>query len=415
MAIPAGSVEKLSFEDARRVVEERAATVAAPKIETVDLLDAAERILAAPVLADRDFPPFPRSTRDGFAVCAADLENLPAVLRLIGEIRAGENSGKIPAELHHGQAVAIMTGAPVPSGADAVVMVEFTQQRGSDVEIRKGVVQGENIVSRGAEARQNSVLVERGTFMGGAAIALAASAGKERLEVYARPRVAVLATGDELVAVANSPGPAQIRNSNSYSLAAQIRRAGGEAILLPIAPDDVARLKSLIEQGLGADLLLITGGVSVGRYDLVERVLAELGAEFFFTGALIQPGGPVVFGRVKKKFFYGLPGNPVSTMVTFELFVQPMLQALAGRSPSKLKFLHARLKTEIRTKTGLKRFLPALISGEFENPAVELVSWQGSGDMAATARANCYLVIPPDRDGIAAGEWVAVMMPQCAL
>ncbi len=415
MAIPAGSVEKLSFEDARRVVEERSATVAAPKTQTVDLLDAAGRILAAPVLADRDFPPFPRSTRDGFALRAADLDNLPAVLRLIGEIRAGESPAKIPAELQHGQAIAIMTGAPVPSGADAVVMVEFTQQSGSSVEVRKSVIQGENIVPRGAEARRGSILVERGTCMGEAAIALAASAGKERLEVYSRPRVAVLATGDELVEVANSPGPAQIRNSNSYSLAVQIRRAGGEAILLPIAPDDLAKLKNLIEQGLAADLLLITGGVSVGRYDLVERVLAELGAEFFFTGALIQPGRPVVFGRAKEKYFYGLPGNPVSTMVTFELFVQPMLQALAGRSPSKLKFLHARLKTEVRTKTGLRRFLPALISGEFENSAVELVSWQGSGDMAATARANCYMVIPPDRDRIAAGEWVAVMMPQCAM
>ena len=150
----------------------------------------------------------------------------------------------------------------------------------------------------------------------------------------------------------------------------------------------------------------------MGRYDLVEQVLAELGAEFFFTGAKIQPGRPVVFGQVpnEHKYFFGLPGNPVSTMVTFELFARPMLEALAGVSPRKLMFVHARLKSEIRIKTGLKRFLPAVLSGEFENSEVELVAWQGSGDIAAVARANCYAVIPPDLDRIAAGEWVAVMM-----
>ena len=249
--------------------------------------------------------------------------------------------------------------------------------------------------------------------MNAATVALAASVGKSRLKVYRRPRVAVLTTGDEIVDVGASPGPTQIRNSNSYSLAAQIEKAGGEAVLLPIAPDELRPLRRLIEDGLKSDLLLMTGGVSMGRYDLVEQALAELHAEFFFTGAKIQPGRPVVFGKCgaggRGVYFFGLPGNPVSTMVTFELFARPVLEALAGQSPRQLQFLHARLKKEIRVKTGLKRFLPAMLSGEFENSEVELVAWQGSGDIAATARANCYLVIPADRERISAGEWVAVM------
>jgi molybdopterin molybdotransferase len=258
--------------------------------------------------------------------------------------------------------------------------------------------------------------------MNEASVALAASVGRSVLNVYKRLRVAVLSTGDEIVDVDATPGPTQIRNSNAYSLAVQIQQAGGEAVLLPIAPDEPGALRQLMRQGLQSDLLLITGGVSMGRYDLVEQVLTEMHAEFFFTGAKIQPGRPVVFGRCGASvsndpssnrpytYFFGLPGNPVSTMVTFELFARPMIEALAGQKMSKIVFLDARLKSEIRVKTGLTRFLPAILSGQFENTWVELVPWQGSGDIAATARANCYAVIPPDREHIPAGEWIALVM-----
>ncbi len=414
----------LSFEEARRVVEEHAAKICAPETESVNLLSAAGRVLAEEIRADRDIPPFPRSTRDGYAVRSVDLAQLPTTLEVIGEVKAGESADRIPLAVGLGQAVSIMTGAPVPNGADAVVMVEYTEPQGDRVKFTKGAKQGENIVPRGAEARQASSLLDRGVRLTPAAIAVAASIGKAHLEVYKRPRVAVLTTGDEIVDVDSTPGPTQIRNSNSYSLAAQIQLAGGEAIVLPIASDEPQRLRSLIEEGLRSDLLLMTGGVSMGRYDLVEQVLSEMHAEFFFTGAKIQPGRPVVFGKcgagrcgagapAREKsgtYFFGLPGNPVSTMVTFELFARPMLEALAGQSPQALRFLHARLKSDIRTKTGLTRFLPANLSGEFEDSAVELVPWQGSGDVAATARANCYAVIPPDRDQIPAGEWIAVML-----
>jgi molybdopterin molybdotransferase len=412
MAPQPDSPSVLSFEDARRVVEDQARGIAARGTEAVDLLSAARRVLAEPVVADRDIPPFPRSTRDGYAVRSGDLSQLPATMEVIGEIRAGENPDLVPASIGPGTAVSIMTGAPVPAGGDAVVMVEYTSRLGKNVEISRGVVSGENIVPRGAEARQGGPLVDRGVRLNDAAIALAASVGKSRLDVYKRPRIAVLTTGDEIVNVEATPGPTQIRNSNSYSLATQILAAGGEPVLLPVAPDETKKLRQLIELGLQSDLLLLTGGVSMGRYDLVEPVLAELGAEFFFTGAKIQPGRPVVFGRVPRdhKYFFGLPGNPVSTMVTFELFARPLIEALAGMCPRKLAFLYTRLASEIRVKTGLTRFLPAILSGEFENSQVQPVAWHGSGDIAATARANCYVVIPPDRELIAAGEWVAVMM-----
>jgi molybdopterin molybdotransferase len=426
MSAPPVNSTVLSFEEARGVVEQQAALVRASETESLDLLAAAGRVLAEPVAADRDLPPFPRSTRDGFAVRSTDLSQLPTTLEVIGEIKAGEKLDRIPRNIGTGQTVSIMTGAPVPAGADAVVMVEYSSQHGKQVEIARSVVPGENIVARGAEAREGARLVDCGVRLHEAAIALAASVGKSRLQVYKRPRVAVLTTGDEIVDVDATPGPTQIRNSNSYSLAAQIRQAGGEAVLLPVAPDELQGLRRLIEEGLKSDLLLMTGGVSMGRYDLVEQALSELHAEFFFTGVKIQPGRPVVFGESgagapfdklragsarerPATYFFGLPGNPVSTMVTFELFARPMLEALAGQSPRKLPFLHARLKREIRVKTGLKRFLPAILSGEFEHSEVELVAWQGSGDIAATARANCYIVIPADRERIPAGEWVAIM------
>lgn len=400
----------LSFEDARHTVEEHAAQLRPHGRELVELLDSAGQVLAEVVPADRNLPPFPRATRDGYAVRAADLAQLPATLQVMGEIKAG--APDVVFTLKTGEAAAIMTGAPAPPGADAVVMIEYTSRNGDQVEITKAVAGGENIVPTGAEARRGDRLLVPGIRLDPAAIAVAASVGRSHLLVYSKPRVAVLSTGDELVDIDVPPAPNQIRNSNSYSLAVQIQAAGGEPVLLPIAPDEPERLRELISEGLEADFLLLTGGVSMGKYDLVEQALLDLRAEFFFTGAKIQPGRPIVFGRIPDaanyKYFFGLPGNPVSTMVTFELFARPVLEALAGLQPRKLTFLRAKLKSEIKAKPGLKRFLPAVLSGEFENAAVELVAWQGSGDITATARANCYVVV--DHGDIGAGEWVPVLL-----
>ena len=417
MAAPPTQSLVLTFEQARQTVEQHASQIIPTNTESVDLLHAAHRILVEPVVADRDIPPFPRSTRDGYAVRSADFSTLPAKLKLIGEIKAGPAEN--PRPIVPGETYLIMTGAPVPPGADAVVMIEYTSEQAGIVEIARSAAPGENIVPQAAEAKRGTVLLGRGMRLNDSAIALAASVGKSQLQVFTRPRIAILTTGDEIIDIDQSPGPAQIRNSNSYSLAVQIQQAGGEPVILPIAPDQPRRLRELIDQGLESDLLIMTGGVSMGRYDLVEQVLAELQAEFFFTGAKIQPGRPVVFGRCgagaharekcAHKYFFGLPGNPVSTMVTFELFARPILEALAGMPPRPLTFTHARLKSAIHIKPGLTRFLPAILSGEYADSHVELVPWQGSGDIAAQSRSNCYIVIPPDREQIAAGEWAAIM------
>jgi molybdopterin molybdotransferase len=410
----------LSFEGARALIEEHASRLRPKGRELLEILDAQGRVLAEPIHADRDFPPFPRATRDGYAIRAADLDQLPTDLQIIGEIKAGGTSSAL--SVKSGQAAAIMTGAPAPEGADAVVMIEHTSHVGNRVRVTRRVAAGENIVAVGTEAKLGDRLLAGGVRIGYAEVAVAASVGRSRVLVHAKPRVAVLSTGDEVVDIDVPLGPYQIRNSNSFSLAAQVQAAGGEAVVLPIAPDDPDRLRELLIEGMDSDLLLITGGVSMGKYDLVEQALAELKAEFFFTGAQIQPGKPVVFGRLacragapaseteEYKYFFGLPGNPISTMVTFELFAKPMLEALAGISSRNLVFTHAKLKSEIRTRTGLKRFLPAMLSGEFERGEVELVRWQGSGDVASVARANCYAVIPPDRERIEAGEWVPVLL-----
>jgi molybdopterin molybdotransferase len=414
----------LNFEDARGIVEEHASHLKPRGRELLGLLDACGRVLAEPIHADRNFPPFPRATRDGYAIRATDVESAPATLEVVGEVKAGTDTAELP-RLAARQAIAIMTGAAVPDGADAVVMLEHTTRSGDRVQVERRVSASENIVPAGAEARKGVLMLSPGTHLDYAAIAVAASVGRSRLVVYGRPRVAVLSTGDEVVDIDVPPGPNQIRNSNSYSLAAQIRAAEGDPVLLPIAPDEPHRLRELLKEGLECDLLLIAGGVSMGKYDLVEQVLTELKAEFFFTGAQIQPGKPIVFGQVMCgadipvrettptttcKYFFGLPGNPISTMVTFELFARPMIEALAGMTPRPLTFTRAKLTKPIQTKTGLKRFLPAKLSGEFEDSQVELVRWQGSGDIAAVARSNCFVVVPPDRERIESGEWVPVMI-----
>jgi len=403
----------LTFEEARHVVEEHASRLRPRGRELLGLMDALGQVLAEPIYADRDFPPFPRAARDGFAVRSADVQKVPATLEVTGEIKAGE--AHIP-ELGQRQAISIMTGGAAPARADAIVMVEYTSRSGSRVEVARAVSAGENIVPQGAEAKRGDKLLEPGTRLSYAEIAVAASVGRSRVLVHSKPRLAVLSTGDEVVDVDVLPGPTQIRNSNSYSLAAQILAAGGEPILLPVAPDEPTRLRELLTEGLEADMLLIAGGVSMGKYDLVEQVLSELKAEFFFTGALIQPGKPIVFGSVpsgeahQRKYFFGLPGNPISTMVTFGLFGRPLISALAGATPQKLVFVHAKLKTAVKTKIGLRRFLPATISGEFEQSDVELIGWQGSGDIASAAHANCFVVVPPDRERIEAGGWVPVLL-----
>ena len=374
--------------------------------ESVSLLESNGRVLAERVCADRDFPPFQRSTRDGFAVRSADLAHIPVELQCQGLVKAGEQFAGIVRAM---ECVEIMTGAPVSEGADAVVMVEYMSQKDNRVQVNRAVAPAENVVARGSEARQGELLLPAGRRIGYAEISMMASVGREKVSVYRKPRVAIIPTGDEVVEVGTAPGPFQIRNSNGYSLQAQVASAQSIPLAIGIAPDEESRLKQMIEEGLESDLLLLSGGVSMGKFDLVEKVLAELEAEFFFDGVAIQPGKPLAFGCAGGTFFFGLPGNPLSTMVTFELFVRPALALLSGESAAPLIFLRARLAKEFRRKPGLAAFLPSLLEGGYHDPVVSLVQWKGSGDVASVNRANCYLAIPEEAEVLQAGDWVSVL------
>ena len=397
----------LSYTDARQKVIDVAGGIQRPLLRVqVEIEQAFGRILAEPVLADRDYPPFDRSTRDGFAVRAADAQAPGARLECVGELRAG---GRLEAPVLAGQCVEIMTGAGMPQGADAVVMIEHTKREGRTIILERTAQPGDHIVKRGSEARKEALLVAQKTRLGYAEMALAAQAGATRLSVFAVPRLAILSTGDEVVDARSQPGPLQVRNSNGLSIEILARTGGAETFQLGNAPDEKTALRAAIERGLEQDILVLSGGVSMGKYDLVEQVLADLGAQFHFTGVAIRPGRPAVFGTCRGKLVFGLPGNPVSTMVTFELFVLPAVDVLSGATPRSLPVFRAKLATPVREKGPITHFLPARIEWEGREARVSQLPWQGSGDVVALALANGFLIVGPERREIAPGEWVDVL------
>ena len=375
-----------------------------PETEEAALDQAMARVLAEGIAADRDSPAVARSVRDGFAVRAIDL---PGLLQVIGEVRAGQ---RFQGEVGPGQAVEIMTGAPIPAGADAVVMVEHTSRepgREGMVRIDRSAEPHQFINPQGCEARARETVLHAGKRLDYSDIAMLAAFGRPRVKVYRRPEVAIIATGDEIVEVHETPEEFQIRNSNAYSLAAQVTRAGGVPRILPLARDTVEHTTQVVGQGLSVDLVLLSGGVSAGKYDVVEEVLANFGARFFFDRVLIQPGQPLVFGAASGKFFFGLPGNPSSTMVTFEVFARAALELLSGQEEIALHMPSARLTREFHHRMGLTRFLPARLSAD--GASVTPVEWHGSSDVPALTRANAFLVADPDRAQYPAGEWIRVL------
>jgi molybdopterin molybdotransferase len=397
----------LSYEQARQKVIEQVGKNRGPRATLgVSVWDALGCVLQQEVKADRPYPPFNRSTRDGYAVRAAEATT-GAKLRCVGEIKAGDT---VTQALALGTCVQIMTGAAVPTGADAVVMIEHARPDGAAVQFERDARTGQNIVPRGSEAAAGQSILTPGMRLGYSELALAAQVGAVELQCAKKPRVAILSTGDEVVPVEQSPGPFEIRNSNSVSLAAQVRLAGSEPVLLGNAADRVEDLRVKIERGLKEDVLVLSGGVSMGKYDLVEKVLKELGAEFYFDAVAIRPGKPAVFGRCGGTFVFGLPGNPVSTMVTFELFVVPALDLLSGAEARTLPLVEARLGEALNEKPGLAHFLPARVEWVGTMPVVKALPWQGSGDVAALAKANCFLVVAADKGAIKVGEIVSVWL-----
>lgn len=393
----------IPVEKALEIVFDNARTL---PTEDVDFQDAPGRVLAEDVVSDLDLPPFPRSAVDGFAVRSVDVKSSPSQLRVVGVVPAGA----LPAfHVNSGEAAQVMTGAPVPEGADAVQMVEKTRLEGERVEILEAVRSGKNIAPRGDEVKEGDIVLWKGTRLDAASVAVAATVGKVKLTVGRRARLAVIATGDELVDPAAKPGRGKIRNSNGFSLVAQARCAGAEVRNLGVAKDTEESLRRLIRDGLGGDVLLLSGGVSMGRFDLVEGVLGELGVRTLFDRVALKPGKPLVFGiSPGGGLVFGLPGNPVSTMVTFELFVRPALAKLEGCGEPRRPLLSATLRDSLSSKGARRAFLPGWIEPEGTGLAAHPIATRGSADIVAFSKANALLIVPEDEERLAAGQTVQV-------
>lgn len=365
--------------------------------ESVALLDALGRILAEQVIADADSPPFTKAMMDGYALRAGDV----GPRHVIEEILAG----MVPVRrVESGQASRIMTGAMVPAGADAVVPVERTRLEGDHVEITGKVPRGgDNILSQGTEMRAGAVLFQPGRVLSPQDIGLLATVGQATPCVRALPRVHVLSTGDEVVPWDATPAPGQIRNSNGAMLAAQVRRAGGVPTFGGIVPDDETQLRASITRGLESDVLLLSGGVSAGKVDLVPGVLAALGVTAHFHKVALKPGKPLLFGTRGSVLVFGLPGNPVSSFVCFELFVRPALALLSGGSAPTVQRLP--LAEAVLYRTDRPTYHPAVCAGA----SVRLVPWFGAADLRGLGAANALAVIPPGDNNLAAGDSVDVL------
>lgn len=394
---------------------------ARPSQEVCGLEAAAGRVLADVIATDRDQPPFDRSTRDGYAVRAEDVGR-GASLRVVGQRRAGQ-AIEPALRVGPGQAVEIMTGAPLPEGADAVLMVEHvraSEQDASAIEPEAGrlLKPGDNVVAAGSEARRGATVLSVGQRLQAPQIAMAAACGRSSVAVYARPRVATLTTGDELVAPGGKPPEAhQIYDSNSAALRALLGEAGAAVAWSGHAADDRTSLRDGLVRGLSeARLLVVTGGVSAGRFDLVHRVLADLGAEIVFAGVRMQPGKPAMLARLPangtsgSRWILGLPGNPVSAMVTFRLFGAPLVAALAGDTGWQPPLALARLRGTLRALPALTRFIPGRIVPSNGEPEFHPISHRGSGDVAANARANGYAIVPESDATLEDGALVTVLL-----
>ncbi|HSF18878.1 MAG TPA: gephyrin-like molybdotransferase Glp [Vicinamibacteria bacterium] len=390
----------IPVEQALRIVLDRAKPLST---EEIDFSGATGRLLREDVVSDVDMPPFPRSAVDGYAVRAQDVRQIPARLDVVGTIPAGT----FPTfRVEAGQAASIMTGAPVPEGADAVQMVEHCRVDRDRVEVLTQVDEGQNVAPLGSEVRLGDVVLKEGTRLDPAAIAVAATVGKTTLVVGRKPRVAVAATGNELVHPSQKPAPGQIRNSNGFSLLAQCAATGIEATYLGVALDTESSLDEVITKGLDADVLMLSGGVSMGRFDLVEDVLARHRVRVHVDAVALKPGKPLVFGTTDKgKLVFGLPGNPVSTMVTFELFVRPALARLEGAENPVRPLYRAKLLTELLNRGNRRAYLPGWISVDDEGQSIARpIPTRGSGDIVAFSKSNALLIVPEDRERLEAGE-----------
>src|SRR5437016_6792676 len=378
--------------------------------ESVALVDAIGRILAEDIVADTDLPPFDRAQMDGYAIRTADVANTPARLRIVGESAAGNGWHH---EMKAGEAVRIMTGAPVPAGADAVQQVELTREvdGAGFVEILESVKRGRSIVKQAGEIKVGETVLRAGEEINAAMIATLASFGYAQLKVGRRPRVTVMATGGELVDVDQRPGRDQIRDSNNYTIAAYASLAGAIVERLPLVGDDTEELKRRISKASEAsDVLITSGGVSMGVYDFTKAALKELGAEVFFERVALRPGKPTVFARLGNTLVFGLPGNPVSVTVTFNLFARTALRAMQGATHTTLDRDHAVLARDVKGSADRESYLPAVLRTDEKGVLLaDPLKWGGSSDFVSFAQATALINVPAGAKLIDRGSTVQVV------
>ena len=376
--------------------------------ESVAIEAARGRITSEEIRADIDLPPFDRARMDGYALRSADVGAAPVKLRVIGEIAAG---AQFEGRVSEGEAVKIFTGAPIPAGVDAVQKVEVTRANGHTVEVLESVKPGQFITRRASEVAAGETIAEAGRQIGPAEMAVLASFGYASVSVGRRPRVAVMSTGSELVDVLAKPAGGQIRNSNSYTLGAYAEEAGAIVDNLQTVEDTrEATREALIGAAESHDIVITSGGVSMGDYDLVKAALHEIGAEIYFDKVIIRPGKPIVFAKRDDTYFFGLPGNPVSTSVTFNVFVRPAIRQMQGEAAPGLSTVIAHLSRSVRDASSRRSYLPARMFAEGGRAMAEPLKWAGSSDLVAFMRANALIIISEDVHEIAEGELVEVML-----
>lgn len=365
-------------------------------------------VLAEHVASDLDMPPWDKALMDGYAVRSSDLASGEATLTVIEEVSAG---GTPTQAVRDGQACRIMTGAPMPAGADAVVMVERTRQLdATHVQISdKPAQSGQNILYRGREMRCGEVVLEPGIVLRPQELGLLASVGRTMVRVQPRPEVAVLTTGDEIVEPRETPGPGQIRNSNGTMIAGLVERSGGRAVYLGIARDNREHLRSLVERGLENPVLVLSGGVSAGQKDLVPGVLEDLGVQACFHKVLMKPGKPVFFGVRERTLVFGLPGNPVSSLACFELFVRPALCRLLGHARPGPNLVQAELLEPFRYRTDRPTYHPVRLESGSTGWQVRPVPWFGSPDLRGITRSNAFAVLDKGEHDYPAGQRLSVL------
>jgi molybdopterin molybdotransferase len=392
----------LTVEEALQQILARASVLEA---ESVDVTSALGRILAEPIVSGREIPPWANSSMDGYAVRAADTREGPAQLRVVGRIAAGALPSRA---VGAGEAVRIFTGAPLPDGADAIVPQEDVEVEDDRVRIPGGVATGAYVRPRGEDVRRGDHVLSPGQRLGPAEIGLLATLGHSPVRVHRRPRVAILSTGNELADLGTEPGPGQIPNTNTYSLMAQVTEAGAVAVNLGIAPDRLEAIEERLAWGRDADMLLSSAGVSVGELDLVREALTRSGAELHLWRVSMRPGKPITFGSWARRLVFGLPGNPVSAMVTFELFVRPALLRMSGRLDIDRPRLVARARAPIPNPGARRGYLRVRLERGADGLEAELTGDQGSAILRSMTLADGLAVVPGDTT-IGTGERLEVI------